>query len=209
MNATIVDVLIENIKTDQVLLEQTETNIEKAKDEKRQVVDRLKDYRRDVSVLLKYADDTQRQKIEALGITLSDTERSMNAIASFVLDTIMKAKDNQLTNGELYKTYAAFCKAKTIEPENYTQFNIKCRSLFNTQRLLRKKGKDAKNSREDIISLNGRVLPKKEDTKPTEKVDNTSDSKLEKDKVEVTKKADAQSLKKEPTPIKKASNEKR
>ena len=38
-------------------------------------------------------------------------------------------------------------------------------SLFNTQRLLRKKGKDPKNSREDIISLNGRVLEKSVDTK--------------------------------------------
>jgi len=43
------------------------------------------------------------------------------------------------------------------EAVNYTEFNIKCRSLFNTQRLLRKKGKDSKSSREDIISLNGRV----------------------------------------------------
>lgn len=41
---------------------------------------------------------------------------------------------------------------------NYTEFNIKCRSLFNTQRLLRKKGSDPKSSRTDIISLNGRVL---------------------------------------------------
>ena len=42
--------------------------------------------------------------------------------------------------------------------EKYSAFNIKCRSLFNTQRLLRKKGKDPKSSREDIISLNGRVV---------------------------------------------------
>jgi hypothetical protein len=34
--------------------------------------------------------------------------------------------------------------------------------LFNTQRLLRKKGTDPKSSRTDIISLNGRVMPKEE-----------------------------------------------
>ena len=35
--------------------------------------------------------------------------------------------------------------------------------IFNTQRLLRKKGKDPKNTREDMISLNGRVLEKDAD----------------------------------------------
>lgn len=158
MNATIVDVLIENIKTDQELLEQTDAQIEKAKDEKRTIVDRLKDYRRDISVMMKYADETQRQKIEALGFNLSETDRGLNPVASFALDAVMKAKDNQIENGELYEAYTKSCKDRKQEPVNYTEFNIKCRSLFNTQRLLRKKGKDAKNSREDIISLNGRPI---------------------------------------------------
>jgi len=80
----------------------------------------------------------------------------MNSVAAAVLDIIMRTESNALTNGELYDAYK-----KTFKNENdaydYTQFNIKCRSLFNTQRLLRKKGKDAKSSREDIISLNGSV----------------------------------------------------
>ena len=157
-DASIVDVLIENIKTDQALLEQTEVQIEKAKDEKREVVARLKDYRKDVSVLLKYADDERRKQIEELGFDFSETENGLNPVASLVLDTIVKAKDNQLTNTELYDAYS-----KTVKNENerlsYTEFNIKCRSLFNTQRLLRKKGKDPKSSRDDVISLNGRVEP--------------------------------------------------
>lgn len=157
-DASIVDVLIENIKTDQALLEQTEVQIEKAKDEKREVVARLKDYRKDVSVLLKYADDERRKQIEELGFDFSETENGLNPVASLVLDTIVKAKDNQLTNAELYDAYS-----KTVKSENerlsYTEFNIKCRSLFNTQRLLRKKGKDPKSSRDDVISLNGRVEP--------------------------------------------------
>ncbi|PSG87029.1 hypothetical protein [Mesoflavibacter zeaxanthinifaciens] len=157
-DASIVDVLIENIKTDQELLEQTEVQIEKAKDEKREVVARLKDYRKDVSVLLKYADDERRKQIEELGFDFSETENGLNPVASLVLDTIVKAKDNQLTNAELYDAYS-----KTVKNENerlsYTEFNIKCRSLFNTQRLLRKKGKDPKSSKDDVISLNGRVEP--------------------------------------------------
>ncbi len=157
MNATIVDVLIENIKTDQVLLEQTETKMETVKDEKRIIVDRLKDYKRDVTVMLKYADDAQQKKIEALGFDLSESERGLNSIASSALDIIMKVKDNQLSNAELYNAYVKSLKNED-EAVNYTEFNIKCRSLFNTQRLLRKKSKDSKSSKEDIISLNGRVL---------------------------------------------------
>ncbi len=157
-DASIVDVLIENIKTDQALLEQTEVQIEKAKDEKREVVARLKDYRKDVSVLLKYADDERRKQIEELGFDFSETENGLNPIARFTMDLIMKAKNNQLTNAELYDAYS-----KTVNNENdrlsYTEFNIKCRSLFNTQRLLRKKGKDPKSSKDDVISLNGRVEP--------------------------------------------------
>lgn len=157
-DASIVDVLIENIKTDQALLEQTEVQIEKAKDEKREVVARLKDYRKDVSVLLKYADDERRKQIEELGFDFSETENGLNPIARFTMDLIMKAKNNQLTNAELYDAYS-----KTVKTDNerlsYTEFNIKCRSLFNTQRLLRKKGKDPKSSKDDVISLNGRVEP--------------------------------------------------
>ena len=165
MNATIVDVLIENIKTDQTLLDQTEKQIETAKENKRNVVDRLKNYRRDITVLLKYADDTQRKRIEELGFDFSESERGLNPVASLVMDIIMKAKDNQLTNAELYDAYVKTFKNKD-DAFNYTEFNIKCRSLFNTQRLLRKKGKDPKSSREDIISLNGRVIESKINNKP-------------------------------------------
>jgi hypothetical protein len=155
-DASIVDVLIENIKTDQALLEQTETQIEKTKEEKRDIVARLKDYRKDVSVLLKYADDERRKQIEDLGFDFSESENGLNPVASLVLDIIVKAKGNQVTNAELYDAYVKSLKNKE-DAVNYTAFNIKCRSLFNTQRLLRKKGKDPKSSRDDIISLNGRV----------------------------------------------------
>ncbi len=156
-NSSIVDVLIENIKTDQELLSQAEQKIEEAKGEKRTIVDRLKDYRKDLSVLLKYADDKQHKKIESLGFDLSESQRGLNSVASAAFDILMKAKDNLITNGEWYEKYVNSLKKKE-DAVNYTEFNIKCRSLFNTQRLLRKKGSDPKSSRSDIISLNGRVL---------------------------------------------------
>tara|TARA_R100000306_G_scaffold62380_1_gene69181 strand:- start:8054 stop:8281 length:228 start_codon:yes stop_codon:yes gene_type:complete len=64
-----------------------------------------------------------------------------------------------MTNEEPYNVYANIFKKKE-DAFNYTEFNIKTRSLFNTQRLLRKKGKDPKSSRDDIISLNGQVIKK-------------------------------------------------
>lgn len=158
-NANIVDILIENIKTDQNLLSGVDAKIEEAKEEKRTVVNRLKDYHKDVSVLLKYADDSKKKELEDLGFDFSESQRGLNPVASAALDIIMNTKGNELTNIQLYDAYVKSLKNKD-EAVNYTEFNIKCRSLFNTQRLLRKKGKDPKSSREDIISLNGRVLAK-------------------------------------------------
>ena len=155
-NANIVDVLIGNIKEDKMLLKVLEAKIEEAKEEKRVIASRLKDYHKDVSVLLKYADDSKKKELEALGFDFSETERGLNAVASKAYDIIVKVKGNQCTNAELYDAYVTSLKNKD-DAVNYTEFNIKCRSLFNTQRLLRKKGSDPKSSRTDIISLNGRI----------------------------------------------------
>lgn len=156
---TIIDVLISNIKEDQMLLNVLEAKIDEAKKEKGTITNRLKEYRKDVSILLKYADDTKKKELEALGFRFSEAEQGLNTIASKAYDIIVKAKGNQLTNAELYDAYVNSLKNKD-QAVNYTDFNIKCRTLFNTQRLLRKKGKDSKLSKDDIISLNGSVLPK-------------------------------------------------
>ena len=153
----IIDVLIENIKTDQDLLQETEAKIEQAKEEKRAVTGRLKGYRRDISILMKYLDDTKRKELEDLGFDFNESENVLNAVATIALNMILKAKDNSLTNGELYEAYKTTFKNEN-DALNYTEFNIKCRSLFNTQRLLRKKGKDLKSTRDDVISLNGQVI---------------------------------------------------
>jgi hypothetical protein len=182
MNATIVDVLIENIKTDQDLLQTVEAKIENAKDEKQTIVNRLKEQQKDISVLLKYADEKQHAKIEALGFSFSDPLRGINNIASVALDLIMKAKNNQLTNQELYDGYVNSLKNKE-DAAKYSEFNIKCRSLFNTQKLLRKKGSDPKSSKQDIISLNGRVLPKDDKVAVKTEPSKTSQTKKKDDTV--------------------------
>ena len=121
-----------------------------------------KDYRWDFSVLLKYANDKHHKKIEELGFDFSESTQGLNPAAQLALDLILAAKGNQMTNEELYNAHANTFKNKE-DAFNYTEFNIKTRSLFNTQRLLRKKGKDPKSSRDDIISLNGRVVETKRD----------------------------------------------
>lgn len=168
-NENVIDVLIQNIKADQELLVTTDKQIEALKEEKRETANRLKSYRGDITVLLKYADPKHKEAIEALGLDLSDSSSSsMNPVASLVLEIILKAKDTTMTNGALYDAYVKTFK-NPDDALNYTEFNIRCRSLFNTQRLLRSKGKDVTNSREDIISVNGRVLGDKEpEEKPKE-----------------------------------------
>ncbi|HBF20744.1 MAG: hypothetical protein CMI36_00360 [Owenweeksia sp.] len=154
----VVDVLIENITTDQKLLEEVEQKVQKAKDQKKEVADRLKGYRNDLSVLLKYADETQQKKIEELGLSSGDQTQGLNPVASTVIELLAKAKNHTMTNGELYDAYVKTVKDQE-DVESYTHFNIKCRSLFNSQRLIRKKAKDSKSSRDDIISVNGGSKP--------------------------------------------------
>ncbi|PQJ76509.1 hypothetical protein [Polaribacter glomeratus] len=156
-----VDVLIENISSDQLLLPVVEAKIEEAKAEKQVLVNRLKEYRKDLSVLLKYATEAQQGKIKNLGFEISDEQRGLNTVATTAFDVLVKAKDHQLNNQVWYDGYVASLK-NGESPVSYASFNVKCRSLFNTQKVLRKKAGDLKSSHEDIISLNGHVTaPKK------------------------------------------------
>jgi len=166
-NSNIIDVLIENIKTDQELLKEAEQAIEEAKENKREVLERLKDYRKDLLVLSKYTNDEHKKQIEELGFDLSESSSGLNQVAQITLDIILKTKDNKLTNEALYNAYVKSLKNPS-DAVSYTEFNIKCRSLFNTQRLLRTKGKDTKSSKDDVISLNGKPLEKVAD-KPKKK----------------------------------------
>jgi hypothetical protein len=90
-------------------------------------------------ILLKYADETQQRKITELGFEFSGPQKSLNTVAAVAFDIIIKAKENQITNGNLYFDYLKSCKDKKVDFVNYSAFNTKSRSLFNTQKLLRKK----------------------------------------------------------------------
>ena len=96
-------------------------------------------------------------KEKKFSVTYYRDQYERNNARTFEL--IMKAKGNEMKNGEWYQAYVDTFE-NPEQAENYTFFNIKCRSLFNTQKLLRKKGSGPKNTREDFISLNGRVNPK-------------------------------------------------
>lgn len=161
-NNTIIDVLIEDIKTDQKLLEEADGKIQKAREEKSEIINRLKEYRRDALVLWKYVDEGKRTELGKLGFEFTESNGGLNPVASLALEIIVKSKDKQMTNDAFYKAYVSSFK----NPEDafgYSDFNIKCRPLYNSQRLLRKKGKDPKSSKEDIISLNDKVAqPAKE-----------------------------------------------
>jgi len=160
---SIVDVLIQNITIDQALLQEADQKIAEAKEEKAEVVDRLKDYRKEIAVIAKYATDEQKEKIEALGFNSVDSSNSLNTVASLAFDLIVKAKDYKLTNLEWYNAYVASFDKKE-DALNYTAFNIKCRPLFNSQRLIRKKSGGV-SSHDDVISLNGRPIEKEEEPK--------------------------------------------
>lgn len=113
-NSNIVDLLIQNIKGDQALLAEVDTKIEAAKEEKKAIVGRLKEYQKDISVVMKYADDHKKKELEALGIEVTESEQGLNPVAAKAYDLIVKAKGNQLTNGELYEQYVG----SLVNPED-------------------------------------------------------------------------------------------
>jgi hypothetical protein len=146
------DALIENIKADRGLLEEQETILNKCKADKFEITQRLKDYRSDLRVFLKYATDKQKMEIEKLGLdTTSSSSNTVNQVVEIALKIMQEKK--KLTNGELFTAYEKGLPDGQT-PENYTFFNIKIRSLFNRQVLVKTKGDDPKSSRTDIITLN-------------------------------------------------------
>lgn len=162
-----IDSLIENIKTDQNLLAEVDVQIETAKQEKKDIQDRLKECYSDLQVFVKYMDDEQKAKLEDLGLDSKKTKaRAVNTVAEVAFDILMKTKDYKLTNEAWHKAYVN--TLSDDEHISYTAFNIKCRSLFNTNRVLRTKGKDPKSSKDDMISVNGKpILESKENTNST------------------------------------------
>jgi len=150
----LLDRVIANITEDQKALDEQNELIENAKSYKREIVDRIKDSRRDLVTFVKYATPEQLTKLKELEIDVEDFGNGLNKVAQQALDILRDQPKGETTNGDLYQMYHALQKNKE-EAESYTSFNIKMRSLFNSQRLIRVEPKDAKSSREHIIRING------------------------------------------------------
>ena len=145
-----VSMILDNITTDQELLREQSEILEKAKNDRQEVVNRLKSYQRDLSVFAKYATAEQMEQIEALGFTETSANR-LNPVAQKTLDIMAERKT--LTNEELYDIYVQSMADGEL-PEKYTFFNIKTRGLYNRGLLIRTKGEDESSSRLDVITLN-------------------------------------------------------
>ncbi|WP_136073127.1 hypothetical protein [Candidatus Ulvibacter alkanivorans] len=156
-----IETLIDNLKEDVKLLEQVEEQLEPLERQKREISSRIKEHQRDAGVLIKYADENDQKQLEELGFVIPSSITGLNEVATIALEAIIKAKDRKLTNEQLHQAYEKIAKEQGEEVVNYTEFNIKCRPLFNSQKLVRKKGKDPKTSRDDMISLNGGISEKK------------------------------------------------
>jgi hypothetical protein len=73
-------------------------------------VKRQKEQQKDMATLLKYADETQQAKITELGFEFSEPQKNVNTIAAVTFDIIIRTKDNQMANGDLYDGYVKSCK---------------------------------------------------------------------------------------------------
>ncbi|MFT6502931.1 MAG: hypothetical protein ACJASQ_003063 [Crocinitomicaceae bacterium] len=148
------DAVIANITADKLLLTEKNTVIEKAKEEKKIVENRIKEYRKDLSVFIKYATEEQVAQIEELGLDVSETSSkgALNPFSQIALDALTEAKGNKMTNGKLYDAYIDSL-GKEEEAETYSIFNVKLRQLFSQGRIVKKQIDPTKPSRDDIISL--------------------------------------------------------
>jgi hypothetical protein len=148
------DAVIENITADQLILAEKNTVIETAKEEKKTIENRIKEYRKDLSVFIKYATEEQVAQIEELGLDVSESSGrgTLNKISQMTLDALTEAKGNKMTNGKLYETYIDSL-GKDEEADSYSLFNVKIRQLFSQKRIEKKQIDPTKSNRDDIISL--------------------------------------------------------
>ena len=150
---TMIDLLIENITNDELLFEEQTELLRKTQEEISGARDRLREAKEDLETLMKFATDEQKQRVEESGIDTDIPEVETSSVADMVMEILQNSKDGKMKNQDLYNEYVKLC-GPDVEAETYTQFNIKCRSLFNSQRLV-KQTEGASSSRDYIISLNG------------------------------------------------------
>ncbi len=148
------EVLIANIKADQQMLIEKNKVLDEAKEEQRLISSRLKEYRKDVTHIWKYMSDEQKETIESLGLDIkekSGDHGALNPISQVVLDALMGAKGNTMTNGEIYNYYID--SVGDGEPESYSRFNVKIRQLFSRGSISKEQIDPNKSGRDDIITL--------------------------------------------------------
>lgn len=153
-NDGILDRVIANITEDQTALNEQTELIEKAKSYKREIQDRLRDSKRDLVTFVKYANPEQLKRLEELQIDVEALGQTLNKVAEVAFDILSKTDKGEMTNGALYEAYVKTFK-NPDDAFNYTEFNIKCRTLFNSQRLIRIEQKNAKSTRDHIVRING------------------------------------------------------
>jgi len=148
------DGILDRVTEDQTALNEQNELIDKAKSYRKEIQDRLRDSKRDLVTFVKYASPEQLKRLEELQIDVEALGHSLNKVAEVAFDILSKTDKGEMTNGALYEAYVKTFK-NPDDSFNYTEFNIKCRTLFNSQRLIRIEPKNAKSTREHVIRING------------------------------------------------------
>lgn len=159
-NTNVIEDMISNLKLDiEARDEQT-----KIKEEATEFIsdadERIRNGGQALSFMTDYMTDEQIETVNGLDIYYEELEASpergrLNEVAQVTLEIVKKSKEGKITNGELYEKYKEQVEKTEDAPVKYTQFNIKNRSLFSNERLLREVPEDAASSRDHIIKING------------------------------------------------------
>ncbi len=150
----LLDRVIAKIIEDQAILADQNDLIEKAKSYKNEVVARIREARKDLVTIAKYGTPEQIERLKELDLDLETNGQGLNAVAKLCIAILEKTTKGEMTNEELYNAYVATFKSAD-DALTYTEVNIKLRSLFQNQKLLRKEPANAQSSREHVISING------------------------------------------------------
>ncbi|MCR9171524.1 MAG: hypothetical protein NXI10_03465 [bacterium] len=158
-NVNVIEDMLTNLKLD---IEAREEQV-KIKEEAAEFISdadsRIRSGRQALKFMTDYMSDEQLKEADELEIFFFDEdeiqERSrLNEVAQSAFDILQKSKTGEMTNGALYENYEKSLK-EGEHPVKYGEFNIKLRSLFSNNRLLRIVPEDAENSRTHIIRVNG------------------------------------------------------
>lgn len=158
-NVNVIEDMLTNLKLDIEAREEQIKIKEEAVDFISDAEDRIRNGQQALSFMTEYMTEKQLKEVEELNLFYVDhedvQERSrLNEVAQAAFEILQKSKTGEMTNGALYENYTKSLKDDE-QPVKYGEFNIKLRSLFSNNRLLRVVPEDAENSRTHIIRVNG------------------------------------------------------